>query len=1054
MLIAMLAVGGLSSYFVLPRMEDPVLTPRAALVTTLYPVADAEQVEALVTDRIEDALKEVEAIKEIRSQSRSGVSVVSIELRDDIYESATVWSKIRGKIEDSIALLPPEASRPEFDDLDVRAFAWIGGLVWESDQPANYAILRRFAEDLDDRMRGISGTDDVQQFGAPREEVLVAVEPDRLANVGLSTTDVARSLSDDDARNSAGFVRSARSSMPIELANQLTTLESIRRLPIKTDPNGQFVMLSDVATVDRQIADPPGELGWIDGRPAVLIGAMVQEQSRIDLWRERLETTLEEYRSQLPPSIQLREVLDQNHYVNLRLSGLLSNLALGALAVLAVVWLLMGWRNALMVSTALPLVSLAVLSGMRTLSIPVHQMSVAGLIIALGLLIDNAIVIVDSVSGQLRLGKSPGEAVRTTAKILFVPLLGSTLTTGFAFAPIYLMQGPAGEFVGAMALNVMLAVGSSLVISLIIIAPLAALLDQLGRRRRVAKNPEKPMHAAGLRPGFLKPLFKRLLLTTLHFPKTTIALSVAVACTGFFCLTQLPEQFFPPADRDQFHVELEMPQNASFDATLAMATAVGQELRNHPRITSTTWLLGRSAPTFYYNIITRRKNAKEYGQAIVQLDSPENAREIIQQVQSDLQRKFPTARLLVRQLEQGPPFTAPVEIRFFGPELNKLREYGEKARRLLSEIPEVVHTRIELNDITPTIQYNVDTEAARLAGLVPANIARQLNSQLEGENGGFVLQATEQLPVRVRVNDAAREDLGSLQGLDLVSATTNANEMNNRIPMSALGTLTLTPKAATVSRLNGVRMQEVQGFLSAGTLPSDALRDVRKRLDSPEWELPPGYRMEFGGEASKRNDAVGNLLASVGILVAAMITTLVLSIGSFRGASIIGAVALMAVSFGGMSLWIFGFPFGFMAIIGIMGLIGIAINDSIVVLTALRQDPSANSGDPNAIVDIVLHETRHVLATTFTTVAGFLPLILSGGGFWPPMAVGIAGGVVGCTALALIFVPCSFSWLIQRNQIRLDESLPLASAPLTPATSEPSVTQPSRDVSSELVSTK
>lgn len=1042
MLIAMLIVGGLSSYSILPRMEDPVLTARAATISTRYPVADAEQVETLVTDRIEQAIREVGEIKEIRSQSRSGVSLITIELRDDVYVPGPIWSRIRGKVEDSIAMLPAEASRPQFDELDVRAFAWIGALVWQDESEPNYAILGRFVKDLEDRLRTLSGTDDVDQFGRPSEEIVVEVDPGQLANVGLSASDVAASIRGDDARNAAGFLRSGFESMPVEMGNQLESVEAIRQLPLKSNgQQGNFVVVGDVATVDRGIADPPDELGQIDGRPAMLIGAMVRSRSRIDDWRIDLETVLQDFEAELPPAIGLTTVLDQNHYVQGRLSELMSNLALGSLAVLVVVWILMGWRNAVMVSTALPLVSLAVLTGMRVNSIPIHQMSVAGLIIALGLLIDNAIVIVDSVSSQLNRGKSKLEAVAATGRILAIPLLASTLTTAFAFAPICLMEGPAGEFVGAMATNVIIAVASSLLISLVIIAPLAAILNRIGSGERSASR--------GISPGPLKPVFTKLVLAAVRFPKLTSLGCATLAAVGIFCLSTLPDQFFPPADRDQFHVELELPTNASFEELTSLTKRISERLSENPRVTQTTWLLGRSAPTFYYNVITRRLQAREYAQGIVQLDSKENGSAEIRKVQRELQAEFPEARFLARQLEQGPPFTAPIELRFFGPDLNVLRELGDRARRMLSEIPDVVHTRIELNDSTPTVQVNVSTEDAQLAGLRPGQIASQLNDQLEGAMGGFVLQETEQIPVRVRVAGKYRANYEDLKQMDLVFPGSDRDAKS--IPLGAVAELKLKPTAAMVARLNSIRMQEVQVYLTAGVLPSTVLKLLNERLQEPEWKLPPGYQLKFGGEASKRDDAVGNLMASVGILMAAMVMTLVLSIGSFRGAMIIGAVAMMAVGFGGASLFLFGFPFGFMAIVGIMGLIGIAINDSIVVLTALGEDAQAATGDADAILRVTLHETRHILATTFTTIAGFMPLILAGGGFWPPMAIAIAGGVVGCTILALLFVPAAFGWLARmkysRSIEKRSESMAVAPSPIQstlefelPASSRPAAT--------------
>lgn len=1033
MILALLLVGGISSYMVLPRMEDPVLSSRVANISTLYPVADAEQVEALVTDRIERAIREVEEIKEVRSQSRSGASLITIELRDDVYRTAEVWSRIRGKVEDSIGTLPADASRPQFDVLRVRAFAWIGALTWTRDSEPNFAILGRFAKDLEDRIRKISGTEDVEQFGRPDEEIVVEIDQDRLANVGLSAGDVASAIRRDDARNATGTLRSGNQSLPVEMKNRLNSVEEIRQLPIKNSgQQGSFVVVGDVAKVDRTIADPPLELGQIDGQPAMLIGALVRNRARIDGWRQDLGEAIEKFKAELPPAIKLKTVLDQNRYVQERLRELFGNLAVGSLAVLLVVWLLMGWRNAIMVSMALPLVSLAVLTGMRIQGIPIHQMSVSGLIIALGLLIDNAIVIVDSVSNQLRMGKSRREAVGATGRILAIPLLASTLTTAFAFAPICLMEGPAGEFVGSMAINVIISVASSLFISLLVIAPLSAMLNRVGLKNPHAcpdgenTDTEHTTHVpTGINPGPLKPMYKRVVLFSIRHPGLTAIGCGALALAGVALLASLPDQFFPPAGRDQFHIELELPPNASFAELKTITKRVGEELDKNPRIEQTTWMLGRSAPAFYYNIVTSRLGIRGYAQGIVQLDSKENSSSEIRKVQLELQSKFPEARLIARQLEQGPPFAAPIELRFFGPNLDVLRELGEKSRKILSELDDVTHTRVELNDSSPTVQVNVSTEDAQLAGLRPGEIASQLNAQLEGAVGGFVLQQSEQIPVRVRVAKSQRANFEDLNQMDLVFPSP---EGAKRIPLSAVADLKLAPTAATIVRLRGVRMQEVQVFLQAGTLPSKVLGQVKEKIAESDWTLPPNYKMTFGGETSKRNEAVGNLMASVGLLVAAMITTLVLSIGSFRGAMIIGAVAGMAIGFGGASLYIFGYPFGFMAIVGIMGLIGIAINDSIVVLTALRENPQAASGDEQAILSVTLHETRHVLATTFTTIAGFLPLILAGGGFWPPMAIAIAGGVVGCTLLALIFVPSSFGWVARRQQVSLESSQALQSA--------------------------
>jgi multidrug efflux pump subunit AcrB len=371
--------------------------------------------------------------------------------------------------------------------------------------------------------------------------------------------------------------------------------------------------------------------------------------------------------------------------------------------------------------------------------------------------------------------------------------------------------------------------------------------------------------------------------------------------------------------------------------------------------------------------------------------------------------------VLARQLEQGPPFTAPIEVRLYGPDLERLRQLGDELRLHLSEIPEVIHTKAELSEPLPKLSVVVDEENARLAGLDHSGIARQLDAGLEGAVGGLVLEATEELPVRVRLSNAYRGDLSEITSLDLLSGT-NGTAARSNLPLSALAKVTLAPEISVLPRFNGRRMNEVHGFITAGVLPSKVLAGLKGRLAESGFQLPPGYSMEYGGEAAKRDDAVGNLLVNVGVLAVLMVATLVLALGSFRMAGIIGTVAFLSAGLSLGALWLFGYPFGFMAIVGTMGLIGVAINDAIVVLTAIRADARARDGDPGAVADVVMRSTRHVVATTLTTVAGFIPLILGGGQFWPPLGVAIAGGVAGATLLGLYFGPAAYVLLMCRGR--------------------------------------
>ncbi len=391
----------------------------------------------------------------------------------------------------------------------------------------------------------------------------------------------------------------------------------------------------------------------------------------------------------------------------------------------------------------------------------------------------------------------------------------------------------------------------------------------------------------------------------------------------------------------------------------------------------------------------------------MQFESADDAVELIRQLQDELDDVLPEARVLVRQLEQGPPFDAPIELRLYGPDVDRLAELGDDARAVLSTVLDVVHTDADLTESLPKLNIKVDEEEARLVGLDHMSIAQQLDTTLEGSVAGSLLESTEELPIRVRWSNSGRSDLMQISSLDLIASASQATQQQKYIPVSALGEVGLVPERALIARRNGRRVNLVRGYITSGVLPGKVLAEYREQLQS-SMNLPAGYEFEFGGEFAERNEAVGKLSASLGVLLVVMISTLVLTFGSFRLAGIIAVVAAMSGGLGFGSLWLFGYPFGFMAILGTMGLIGIAINDSIVVLAALREDDSVRRGDRKAVRDVVVRSSRHIFATTFTTIAGFLPLIIEGGGFWPPLTITIAGGVAGATLLALVFVPSSY----------------------------------------------
>lgn len=1006
-LVLIIATGGFA-YLQLPRQEDPTLTPRFGLILTRLPGATAQRVEALVTEKIERNLREIEEVKEIASTSRSGVSAINVELKDTVTEVDRVWSRVRDRLSDVRGVLPREASAPELKDREeTDTYTLIAALRWNGTKPANYAVLRRLAEDVRDTMRDQAGTSFVQVFGAPAEEIRVDVDRRAAARLGLTPADIAARIGAADAKVTAGLVRGTRSDMTVEVSGEIESLERIRSLPLRSGADGRVLRLRDVARVTKAIADPPRELALIDGAPGVAIAARMVQGERTDQWAARMRTSLAAYGAELPERVSLDVIFDQSRYVESRLEGLQDNLLLGIGLVVLVIFVMMGWRSALVVGAALPLASLMVLAGLRLLGAPIHQMSITGLIIALGLLIDNAIIMVDEVSHHMRAGRSAGASIRASVRFLVVPLVGSTITTILAFMPMVVVPGPMGEFIGTIAVSVILALISSYLLALTVVPALVGILG-LGPVRRTR------WWRDGISLGRLAHAYRASLRFMTRHPFVATAFAVALPIAGFLMADRLEEQFFPPADRDQVRVQLRLPPQASIAETLALATALDEEMRARPEVRRVHWFIGRNAPKFYYNLLGGMEGSPNFAEALVQLDSHVDVTAKARALQEALDEAQPQAQILVRALEQGPPFDAPIEMRIYGPDLDTLRRLGDEARSVLARVPDVTHTRGSLAGGRPKLHLRLNEEELHRSGLTNGAVAAQLQGNLEGALGGSLLEGTEEVPVRVRLDAARRRGADQIESIDLLSGRAGAPDRRT-VALSAVATTEIRPEEGAITRRDGRRLNTVQGFVTAGVLPSAVLTSFRQALAASDLHLPAGYRIEFGGEEAERNRAVSYLLGSIAVLVLLMVTILVLSFRSFRLMALILTVAGLSVGLSLLALFVFGQNFGFMAIVGTMGLVGVAINDSIAVLAALQADDRVLAGDVEATVDVVFRSTRHVLATTVTTVAGFLPLLIAGGGFWPPLAISIAGGVLGASVLALFFVPAAYRLLMVRR---------------------------------------
>ena len=991
LLTALILVAGLAALSALPTSEDPRVLNRVATVLTPYPGATPERVEALVTEPLENVLRELPEVDVISSSSQAGVSVLRVELKDTITETTPVWSEARDKIADVQPDLPPGALPSRLDDDRGYAYTRLIALTWQGPGDEDVAIRARYADELAQRLRTVDGTDLVRRYGAPEEEIEVVLDPVAAARAGLSFRDVARAVRVRDAKVAAGQLRSGDREWLLEVSGELETTRNLGNTVLIEQADGRALRLRDVATIRRGTREPPEDLALVGGQRSVVIGVRMLPEQRIRDWSDRVAAETEAFARALPANLGLELLFDQQRYTQERLGGLVRNVLAGFLVILTVLFVTLGWRAALVVALALPLTVSFTLAGMNLIGLPIHQMSVTGLVVALGIMVDNAIVMADTIQRNLRSGETRRAAVAHALRHLWAPLAGSTLTTILAFMPIAIMPGPGGEFVGGIALSVIMSLVGSWLVSFTIVAGLAG---------RFLRSEDRHV---GIQLPALAARFRGLVGRALDRPRTAIAVAVVLPLVGFTAASQMEEQFFPPADRDMFTIELHLDPAASLGATRDLVDAVTPAVLAVDGITHVEWFLGKSAPSFYYNLVQRYEQRPNFAQAMVSATDYAAANRAVPLLQKQLDEQFPEAQLLVRKLEQGPPFYAPVELRIFGPELGVLAALGDRIRAEVLMTEDVMHARATLSGGRPKVTLDVDENQVRRAGLAPVELARQLQALFDGVEAGSILEATEELPVRLRLREDARGNPEDLYRLHVAGTAPGP-----AIPLDSLGRSVFEPAAGVITRRQGQRVNTIEAYLRADVLPSVAEARIQARLATVGIDLPPGYRIEYGGETAERDSAVGNLLASVGVILALLVTVVVLSFNSFRLSAIVFTVAFLSAGLGLFCVWAFGYPFGFVVIVGLMGLVGLAINAAIVIMAELRSLPAAARGEREPMIEGVMNCTRHIGSTTLTTLGGFMPLILGGGGFWPPFAIAIAGGTLLTSVLSFLLVPAAF----------------------------------------------
>ncbi|MGB1141646.1 MAG: efflux RND transporter permease subunit, partial [Halioglobus sp.] len=575
-----------------------------------------------------------------------------------------------------------------------------------------------------------------------------------------------------------------------------------------------------------------------------------------------------------------------------------------------------------------------------------------------------------------------------------------------------LMPGPSGNFLGNLAWAVIVMLVSSTLMAIAITPVLAAWLLPRG------SADETPWYSGGIDSGRSGKLLARSLDWSLQNPWGAVCLALALPLSGYLVFPTLSAQFFPGTDRDQLYIQVKLPNGRSIYDTQALVNEIDKRLAEEPLVRRTDWTLGESAPAFFYNMYRFQRATPSWGEALVMTTDEKLTDGLIRRLQTEFNRDFPQARIVVRGMDESPPVMAPLEVEIHGPNLDVLRDIGDAYRQRMESMPHVTHTTVTLAGGAPKLLFEVDEEKLRLAQMQSADAAAALNDSLRGITGGEILEGSERLPVRVRLPEdtwGTLEQVADIR-LPLPGASYGEFDKLQSIPLNAVATPRLVPSRSPISRNDGERVNTVSAFIERGVLPLEVLKALQQSLEKDPIPLPVGYTLVYGGDADARAETVGHIMAPMGLILSAMLATILITFNSWRLSGVAVLVCICSFGLSLLSLAIFQYPFGIMAFTGTIGSIGVSINAAIIIMTGLQKSPAANRGDLVAVRNVVMDSSRHIVSTTATTVGGFLPLILEGSEFWPPFAMAIAGGVLLSTIVSFFLVPPLYTLVHRRSR--------------------------------------
>ena len=995
-LMILLAVVGALSYTKLGQSEDPPFTFKAMVIRTLWPGASAEEVARQVTDRIEKKLMETGDYERIVSFSRPGESQVTFMARDSLVSARLpeLWYQIRKKISDIRQTLPTGVQGPFFNDEFGTTFGNIYALTGEG---FDYAVLKDYADRIQIQLQRVKDVGKVELVGLQDEKIWIELSNVKLATLGLPLSAVQQALEAQNAVVAASFFETPSERIQLRVTGRFQTVDEIRDFPIRV--GDRTLRISDLADVHRGFNDPPAPRMRFMGQDAIGLAVAMKDGGDILMLGRALEGEFARLQNNLPVGMQLRKVSDQPAAVKTGVGEFVQVLAEALGIVLLVSFFSLGMRTGMVVALAIPVVLAMTFATMYYLGIGLHKISLGALVLALGLLVDDAIIAVEMMAIKMEQGYDRLKAASFAWTSTAFPMLTGTLITAAGFLPIATAQSSTGEYTRSIFQVVTIALLASWIAAVVFVPYLGErLLPDLAK-----------IHAAkhGAGPGapdpYGTPFYTRvraLVGGCVRRRKTVIVLTIVLFALSIFSFRFVPQQFFPASGRLELMVDLKLAEGASLSNTGEQVKRLEDMLKDHAGIDNYVAYVGTGSPRFYLPL-DQQLPAASFAQFVVLAKTIEDRELLRAWLIQTLDEQFPTLRPRVTRLENGPPVGYPVQFRVTGEHIDEVRALARKVAAKVRENPHVVNVHLDWEEPSKVVYLNVDQDRARALGVTTADLSRFLQSQLTGSSVSQYREDDELIEILLRGTAQERHELGTLASLSVPTAN------GSSVALSQVATLEYGFEEGIIWHRNRLPNVTIRADIYGSEQPATLVSQILPTLDVVRAQLPDGYLLEVGGTVEDSARGQNSVNAGVPLFIVVVLTLLMIQLRSFSRTFMVFLTAPLGLIGVTLFLLVFRQPFGFVAMLGTIALSGMIMRNSVILVDQIEQDIAAGLDRWQAIIEATVRRFRPIVLTALAAVLAMIPLSRSV--FYGPMAVAIMGGLIVATALTLLFLPALYA---------------------------------------------